>query len=254
MKYKRLKNSPIVEAVFCVDLAGVPPFTKESVNGICSLIAPEYKFFSNLVSRSLTFDTTEPSRPIKPTDLWSGAQFRKSSNHALVLSNIDAQIIRLSYSRVRTYESWESFITIGRGIVNNFINKVNTDPVVKRVAVRFINKLKPQSAHYKMSDILTCLPCDQQSGNNMELRELFYKDTYWYDDYKLNATSVKAVQRNHAGEGEVIVDTDVFSTPNDDFSNINWDELLEKLHELKNVIFFSSVKKDFVESVLDYVE
>ena len=137
--YPVLNPAPVIEAVFCVDFAGLPQLTSKSAVFLMQAVDAKYEKKGDLVSRSLMFDMTSPVREIKPDTTWNGGRFQDGNSDVAVLSNLTPQIVRFCYSRLKPYSSWVEFVATGQRLVNGFVAAQKADPVVKRVGIRYIN-------------------------------------------------------------------------------------------------------------------
>ena len=245
-KFPRLSTPPVVEAVFCVDFAGFRQITKESALGLMSAVSSEYVYSGDMVSRAMTFDIKAMERPVLPVTLWEGAKFIKNKSNVIVLTNLDAQVVRFSYGRLEPYESWEKFIDEGRHVLDAFVSAQTINPIVKRVGVRFINRIFPSKPQCPITDILYSVPPDPRNVAGISSCDFFYKDTSYYADFDLNATSVRATQRNVGKGVSIVVDTDVFVMPDKEYSLMEWESLLGCVRKLKNALFFGSVSEKFI--------
>ena len=240
-EWPKLNPPPIVEAVFCVDFAGLPALTKKSAAALMQNVDSRYAESVDLVSQSLTFDMSSADKEVRPEVSWRGMRFLSGKSDVVVLSNMSAQIVRLAYSRLPPYMSWASFIGTARSILEKFIAGVRVDPVVKRLGVRYVNHLPVTDKSIPLADVISCVPSDPKGITGIVSRDFFYRDTSHYDEYDLDATLVRSAGRNGAGESVIVVDADVFSCPDVEVSKVKWDSLLERTHNLKNALFFGTV-------------
>lgn len=239
--YPVLNPAPVIEAVFCVDFAGLPQLTSKSAVFLMQAVDAKYEKKGDLVSRSLMFDMTSPVREIKPDTTWNGGRFQDGNSDVAVLSNLTPQIVRFCYSRLKPYSSWVEFVATGQRLVNGFVAAQKADPVVKRVGIRYINHFAVPAGKCRLSDILVSAPADPIDVSNIEARDFFYRDTAYYGEYGLSATSIKCMQRTPEGDPVVVVDFDVFDMPDVEVSKMDWHSMLERAHGLKNELFFGAV-------------
>ena len=240
-KYPALKLAPVVEAVFCVDFAGLPQLTQKGATLLMQATDEKYVKKGDLVSRSLLFDMVSPGHEVKPETTWNGVRFQNGDSDIVVLSNLEPQVVRFCYSRLKPYDSWNAFVSTGQRLLDGFVAVQKTDPIVKRIGIRYVNQIKVPLGKCKLSDILLCAPMDPVDVPDIESREFFYRETSYYGQYGLNATSIKSTQKTQDGNPIVVVDFDVFDTPNTEMSRMDWPSILERAHGLKNALFFGTV-------------
>ena len=244
--YPKLENPPIAEAVFCVDFAGLGRFSKESAAKLIAEGAADYVWNADLVSRMMTFDMKSIDKAVMPETIWDGSRFVRGSSDVVVVSNLDAQVARLSYSRVGSYESWEGFIYEARRFIKGALSSRKADPIVKRIGVRYINRILLPEGKCAVSDILYSVPPDPRGIENISSSDFFYKDTSFFADFNLSATTIKATQRSEDGKLMIVVDADVFDIPDMEYSKIEWESLLGRIRELKNALFFGAISEKYL--------
>lgn len=239
--YPVLKTAPVVEAAFCIDFAGLPQLSRESASLLMQATDEKYVRQGDLVSRSLLFDMASSEREVKSEMTWNGVRFQNGGSDIVVLSNLEPQVVRFCYSRLRPYDSWSTFVSTGKRLIDGFVAVQKTDPIVKRFGIRYINQITVPAGKCKLSDIFLCAPMDPVDVSDIESREFFYRETSYYGKYDLNATSIKSTQKAQNGNPIIVVDFDVFDTPDTEMSRVDWKSLLERTHGLKNALFFGTV-------------
>lgn len=227
--------------------------TKNATAELMSRVFPTYAWHGDMLSRSMTFTMGGIDCPVKPVTLWEGSRFVRDKSNVVAISNLDAQIVRFGYSRLEPYESWEEFIKEGKLLINGFVAAQKADPIVMRVGVRFINRIVPPDAPCPMSDIIYNIPPDPRGVANISANDFFYKDTSYYHEFKLHATSVRTTQRTPDGKQFIVVDNDVFRALGKEFSVVDWDGLFADARGLKNALFFGSLNEKFVKERLEHV-
>lgn len=245
----KLEINPIVEAVFCVDLAGLPSLTPELAEKMKDSVADSYEKEMDQITQSLSFDLAAPDKTVSPKKFWQGMCFRNNTKR-LLLSNLDQQIVRFSFSQLRPYDNWSSFISEARKLFSAFVGATHRDPVVKRLGVRFVNVLNIPEGERELGSMLQNVPRDPTDMSNISVEDFLYQETSYYKDYGLKATVIRTVQRPPNGNPFFVFDDDVFANPDIEVSQIEWPDLLDRMHGLKNDIFFGSVSEDCLKEVV----
>lgn len=249
-EWPKLNSPPIVEAIFCVDFAGLPALTKKSALALMQNVDSRYAASVDMVAQSLTFDMSSADKAVRPDVSWRGLRFLSGKSDVVALSNMSVQIVRLAYSRLPPYMSWDSFIGTARSILEKFVSVSGMDPVVKRLGVRYVNHLPIADKSIPLADVISCVPSDPKDITGIVSRDFFYRDTSHYAEYDLDATLVRCAGRNGAGESVIVVDADVFSSPDMEVSKVEWNPLLERTHNLKNALFFGTVSEKFYRGLV----
>lgn len=250
-KYPKLDPAPVVEAVFCVDLAGLPPLKPDRIPDLMKMIDDGYAKESDILVKSLTFDMQKNGEAIAHGQQTTGMRFKKEKQHIVGLSNFDQQTVRFGYSRLRPYDSWESFVLEGKGVFERFVGSCGKlDPVVKRFGIRFVNVLPVGADECKMAELLYSVPPDPKDVSNINIEDFLYRDTAYYKDYDLMATVVRASNKDASGNLAAVFDSDIFTKPNVDVSKFDVNELLGRAHELKNALFFGGVSETWYKKFI----
>lgn len=242
-KYLKLDPAPIAEAIFCVDMAGTPPLIPARLPDLMSAMDNAYVKESDILVKTMTFNLQKDGETVTPLQQTSGVRFKKEKVHVIGLSNLDQQVVRFGYSRLKPYASWDGFITEAKRMFGRFLEVRKCDPVVKRIGVRFINVLPVDAERCKMSDVLYSVPVDPKGITNINIDDFFYRDTAYYSDFDLKATVIRASSKDPNGKLLAIYDADIFTNPELENSKLQLDELLDRVHALKNALFFGGVSE-----------
>lgn len=240
IEMRKLQNPPLVEVAMCIDMAGVPPVTKERVEQIAKSVAPAYEYDSDIREGTAAFNPENPNGDIRSMWMWKGVRFKAKKN-IFIISSLDQQVVRFGYSKLAPYVSWEDFMKEGFELMRRVRDYYKTDIVVKRVGIRSVNRITLSGRSYSLKDIFRNSPASPLERKSVSIDEIFVRDSARYPEYDLYATTVKLGRKSAPGIVECFFDTDVFARPNSEWSQVKFEDLLARMRALKNDLFFGSV-------------
>lgn len=245
----KLSSTPIAEAVFCIDISGVSQCKKNELAALMGRMSPDYIPDGDSLTNSFTFDMAHPERGASPTTVYSGSRFKRGQSEILGLMNLDGQTVRLAYSRLPPYDGWDRFANEGKRLLDGYIRAAASDsgPVIKRVGIRFINKIALPPGGCEMKEVFCSAPNNPDEIRSIRAENFLYRDTAYYNDYDLYGTVVKTLVKGSDGRPVAVFDADVFCMPAVAYQNFGFEKLLAAAHALKNDLFFGSLTASILE-------
>jgi len=237
-----LKNSPIVETWLVVDfdsdyvptLSDFQEFVKANYANAISI--------GTISERQVNVNVKDGVRSEHIVeDAAAGISFMVSGDEQTL---IVAKKRRIEIRALGKYPSWDEFIEKANAHYIKCAAFLKPSKII-RVAVKSINRIEIPDGVKRFADVITTIPQDADGDLASVCAEFMYRDTQYYPDFKSFATVVRAYQRqpNTAKiRAPLFYDIEVFKTPENDGEvlAVSQDHL-DKLHELKNAIFFGSL-------------
>lgn len=247
MKAFTLKNPPLLETSLSVDFKSAP-LDEMAVREAIGMAAADFSTYSSVLENNLQIDLAAPHPGIKENKIWRGGNFKKDDHHVLIIRASGKGGLTIAYSMVNTYTKWEDFSSSARNVIQNVQRALGlTD--VGRIGVRCIDRICKPFEGCALRDIVKLIPDQIADAGDEDIKDFFYRDTKFYLRYKLYATLIRMTQRNQGtAEMSYIIDTDVFDFPKEKVDDSYWDSLLQRMRELKDVLFFGAIGTKSLET------
>lgn len=237
---KHLENAPIVEAVIDFRVLRQEQVSAETFAGIGSSIGGHYKLTGSIQSFQARFGVVQ-GKPLDASQSQTVLGFRYQTETEIAQFRVDG----FTFSKIRPYTRWEDVSGEAFRLWKVYVDLAKPREVT-RVAVRYINRMQ--------------LPSVQDLGEYLEAPPLlpapvpqivrdFLTRVYVRDD-KRNASAVivQALEpRVDQNPISLLLDIDAFRDVNEPPDDSELPSLFGQLRELKNEIFFASLKEKTVE-------
>lgn len=243
-KFEHLPHAPIVEAVIQLVARTEVPQKSDDFEQVLKKELPEFQTIRPMASVSVTLaleETSEgsPSPPTeqpKPERARYGFRLESEDNRHIAMFTRDY----FSFSQLKPYDSWETFQTEALRIWA--IHEKLTGPTeIKRIGVRFINRLEVPSANLNPGDYLKGLP---ESPGDFPRFGFVYRDDLVVSEYPYRVKLIRTVQPSDPSTPErvaLLLDIDVHSTEPFAPKLARIKEKLADMHWIKNQAFFNNV-------------
>jgi uncharacterized protein (TIGR04255 family) len=170
-----------------------------------------------------------------------GYRYTSSDKLYVFQSRVDGFTI----SRLKPYETWERLR--GEGYKLWKLYKEITSPIIVRIALRYINKIIIPLPIMDFGDYFTAPPTVPenlpQGVNSYFNRVVIYEPTIGANAIITN--SMEPISKSDFVP--IILDIDIFKINPKGFDEEEVWELLDKIRDFKNKIFYNSIKEEFLE-------
>jgi len=247
--FPTLKNPPIQETALGITFA-MPHLAQKDVENIVEGIDKDFRRFAVIEAGSVSIDAV--SGETRSGKQWAGARYKKGENIFLAVQNIlpskESKGVVFSFNITPPYVSWEMFSSELLSALNSFVEQTRAMEL-SRIGVRTIDRLKVPSKPVSVNAILTTVLPDIKGLSAGKIHDFYLRDTVYYEQYDLFVTTVRSTMPTGEGEPpEIILDTDVFSPVNAIFSKEWLNEILHRIHALRDAVFFGSVAEKYLEA------
>jgi uncharacterized protein (TIGR04255 family) len=241
---RHLKNAPITEAIFDFRVNPKQKFDANLLLNAEKILSDTYpkrdplrqiegKFGIEVVDNKTRFispqDRGIQGYMFKSEDDKNIAQFRKEG---------------FTYNRLKPYISWDNAINETKYLWNIYKQEAKPE-LITRIAVRYINHL--QIPLGDLSDYITNpprVPDGVPKQISSFLSRIVINDT----EREIRANVTQALEKSlEANYVTIILDIDVYKVENYDVDDERIWLIFNRLRELKNLIFFSSITEKAVE-------
>lgn len=234
-KFPQLVRSPILEAVIHWEAHPSKPLDQAILGEELTKCFPDYPIIQPQHGIEIkATGTLDGMSQVSHQIQWNGFRLDNESEGYV------AQFIPtgLVFSKVKIYESWETFKTEALRFWNTFV-EIAEPTAINRLGVRFINRIVLEQGE----SISTYLMAESHRLSGLELssHSFFYQDTYPIPNYPYQVNWVRTIQPAPEGEQILIVDIDIFTTEQFTGDHENLSIKLGEMRWLKNKIFFSNI-------------
>lgn len=235
---KHLDNAPITEAVIDLRVRRDGSITESDYQALHDAIREEFPGSDTLYTRTFQFRIDKPDQPIDSIDHGIGGYRYTSSDKTYV---VQFRNDGFSLSRLAPYETWDILKAKANRLWEIYRN--GTKPsAITRVAVRYINTILLQFIEGKidLEDyflIVPTVPPELPQATVSSLSQLKLHDIESGASANFNISTMK-IEENGL---PILFDIDVFKGGEFQVDSHEYWDLLEKLRELKNKIFFHSI-------------
>jgi len=242
IEIRHLDNAPIVEAVIDFRVNIPTELSAQIFSSFGSDFTSKYPKKESLTSGQIEFQI-EAGKPVVKSNVDQGIQgyiYKSADGKDVAQFRIDG----FTFSRLHPYTSWDKVFKEASTLWALYCSKFVADmPIVKRIAVRYINRLDIP-AKSSLEKYLTA-PLGPPKELPQEMSEFLTRMVI--KDGELTANIIQALDKSpkpdHVG---VILDIDVYKENNNGFDISNVLSEFEKLRNLKNRIFFANITEEIV--------
>jgi uncharacterized protein (TIGR04255 family) len=153
-------NPPIVEAIFHVVVERDSDFNNEKLNEYAKYITESFPAFDRKEQRSLTNEILVPiDDPDNTTssisNILQGYLLAYNDNSKVIQANTD----NFSFSKLRPYQTWESFYEEANKFWGKYVDITSVDRV-KRLGLRYLNRIEIplDNKSFRLQDYIKIFP------------------------------------------------------------------------------------------------
>lgn len=241
-EYPLLSKAPIVEALIDIRIKLKEELQIDRLKSIHDLVSGEYpdkkaqQRWEGMVE--VKAGTISSSTKL---DNIHGYVFTSTDKKQILQARLDG----FTFSRLKPYDKWKSFRDEALRLWE--IYKKITSPEIIRVALRYINRIELPSTIKNFTEYLEAAPV---IPDNLSLEINSFFNRIVTHEPKIDCIGIITQvleQKEMPDITPIILDIDVFKTSPKMINEEEALELLEKLHNLKNDIFFKHITKKTIE-------
>jgi uncharacterized protein (TIGR04255 family) len=232
-----LKHAPIVEAMIDLRVDRADGLTLDGLLSVHARIERDYPVQKTRRIASSRLDLSDAAQPVATADSRIDAYRFETRDGQRVLQ---AQMDGFTFSQLKPYEDWTTFRDEAKRLWRTYVAIAKPDRV-KRVGLRFINRIELPTPTGKLDDWLLTRP---NLADGMPLiSDLFMRVVFPLQALNAFAVITEAVDRSDEPTGTfpIILDIDVFRegvfSPTDEEI---W-AVLDQFRTKKNSLFFKSI-------------
>jgi len=243
-KFPQLVRAPVLEAVIHWEADPSKPLDQLTLREELTRRLPDYPVI--LPQHGIELKAIEQPDGISEVShqiQWGG--FRLENELGSVAQFTQTGI---AFSKVKTYESWETFKAEALRFWHIFV-EIAEPVAINRLGVRFINRIV--LGHDESISTYLKAESHRLSGLELSSQTFFYQDTYPIPSYPYQVNWVRTVQSAPNGQQSLIVDIDVFTTQQFTGDGEILNLKLCEMRWLKNKIFFDNITNTALDKFRD---
>ncbi|NOQ80512.1 MAG: TIGR04255 family protein [Gammaproteobacteria bacterium] len=238
-----LSKAPIKEALIDIQVVLSNDVTIDNLDKLADEIKNEYPKKEDLARGNFNIHVDE-SQKISTSAEHNRIGIRLTSSDGLQI--VQFRLNGFTFSRLEPYESWNQMEQEAKRLCNIYFDVVK--PIeINRVATRFINVMRiPMVGFVDFDTVLTAAP---QIPEKLPqgLSSFLTRVVIPYVDIKAAAIVTQAFEAKDGQTVPITLDIDVFSVQRFSPKEAEHWDVLNKLKEIKNDIFFESITDKTLE-------
>lgn len=230
-------NPPIQEALLDIQVQYSPEFNIDSLESVYDSIKETLPLKEPIGSYTVTLGPEGNSS----TQGIDGYLFKAGEGDKVLQLTSRG----FTYSKVNNYSTWEEFMAEAQTFWNAYIETIHPS-MIKRIGVRYINKINIPSSESSSVDLGTYFKLFPESIGLNQPVESFVRYVYQEDSINCIVTHVMNPTLNTSTTKGAILDIDAFKETSievsSDFSNLT--DLLNSLRSIKNKYFAAAITEE----------
>lgn len=239
---RHLSNAPITEAVVDFRVKLPQEFQVETLSSLKGRLAGSFPEMKKIQVFEAKFGLQE-GKPVDSTtkerELYG---FRFESEDKLNIAQFKSD--GFTFSRLKPYTSWDEVFPEAYKLWNLYVETASPE-FETRIAVRYINRLDIPQPVTELTQYLTAPPI-VPDGVPTLIRGFLTRIVVYEQESGITANVTQTLERDPSNRVTIILDVDVFKEHNFERNDTLIRQTFEKLHEMKNSIFFNSITEDAV--------
>ncbi|MDA2925099.1 TIGR04255 family protein [Acidobacteria bacterium AH-259-L09] len=239
---RHLQNAPIIEAIIDFRVKLHAGFQAEQFSDLEERLRdrfPEVKRRNLLESH---FGVKE-GKPIPPTTKYKGLYgffFKSEDGRSVAQFRTDG----FTFSRLKPYTKWERVFPEAYELWNSYVELASPE-FITRIGVRYINRLNIPVPIKEFTQYLTAPPTVPEGlpravGNFLTRLVISEPET------GIATNITQALEKVESDFATIILDIDTYKKKEFEIDDESIKPTFEKLREIKNRVFFSSITEDTV--------
>lgn len=238
---RHLNNAPIKEALIDIRVLSQDDLSVDSLDSHYSEFSAQYPRRKTIKQGMFGFNFGDDAFTTNVSQDEIGFRYTSEDERQIVQFRQDG----FTFSRLEPYGTWEEIRDEGRRLWDIYTVSANPKEVV-RVATRYINEMQIPMPIKSFSDYLTCPPTLPEGVPQALTTFLTRAETY-YSDENVYCIITQALESFDEKKASIILDIDAYSKESFNMEDSEFWNRLERLREIKNEIFFKSIKESTVE-------
>lgn len=236
---RHLGKAPIVEAILDLRVALSPDFELERFVQLQQPLRDRYPIMEStgVVEGTIQFQAGRATSQASTTQ--RGFIFKSEDGHDLAQYRIDG----FTFNKLKPYSSWKEILPEAKQLWGRFVS-VAKPCSISRLALRYINRLGFPLGKEPINKYLTSFPMIPEgipSVMHHFLTRVGVSDAATGIKANITQTTEEPTEPNSV---PVILDIDVFMQGDFPVESTKIWEHFERLHEVKNAIFFGSITEE----------
>jgi len=242
-KYPTLSKAPITEALIDIQVKLPSTFDINKLD-LSQKISSEYPTKHELRRFESKIEIKE-GRPLTDiSEIKGGYRYTSSDNLYVFQARIDG----FTLSRLHPYETWERLRAEGYKLWKLY--KEITDPIIVRIALRYINKIIIPLPIKDFADYFIAPPV---VPGKLPQGVISYFNRVVIQEPAIGASAVITYSMEPISKTDVVpvmLDIDVFKNKTEGFDEDEVWDTLDKIRDFKNKIFYNSITEKQLEVLI----
>lgn len=238
-----LSNPPIKEALIDIQVVLSDEVTIESLGNLTDKLKDEYPTKEDINRGNLNIHFDKSQKVLASAE-HNRIGIRLTSPDGLQI--VQFRLNGFTFSRLEPYESWGQMEQEAKRLCDIYFEAVNPTEI-KRIATRFINVMRiPMVGFVDFDTVLTAapqIPEELPQG----IASFLSRVVIPYVDINAAAIVTQAFEARETQTVPITLDIDVFSSQSFSPKQAEYWEVLNKLRDIKNNIFFESITENTLE-------
>ena len=236
-KERHLNNAPIIEALIDIRVKLPPHIDVVTLRKIHSSISKEYPEEKEIIRGRITF---KAAKATAEDAIQHECAYISANEKQIAQARLDG----FTFSRLRPYETWKSLRSEAYRLWRLYA-EVSSPESITRVALRYINRLEIPIPFKDFNEYITAPPSIPPNLPQEGLSSFLTRIVIPVPAFKAVAIITQALEpRTSEKIASVILYIDVFKEQQFDSDGKEAWEVIDKLHTLKNNIFFESITEE----------
>lgn len=237
---RHLSNAPITEAVVDFRVKLPQEFQVETLSSLKEKLADSFPEMKKIQVFEAKFGL-QGGKPVDSTTKERepyGFRFESKDGRNVAQFKRDG----FTFSRLKPYTSWDKVFPEAFKLWNLYVETASPE-FVTRIAVRYINRLEIPQPVTELTQYLTAPPT-VPDGVPTLLSGFLTRIVIHEQESGIAANVMQTLERDPYKRATIILDIDVYKEQNFEMNDTLIRQTFEKLHEMKNRIFFNSITED----------
>lgn len=241
-QYPILKNAPITEALIDIRVKLSKDFNVKKLESIYDLVSNQYPSRKTVKRREDRIDTKE-GKPVVSAgeEIIYGYRYISDDQKQIFQARVDG----FTFNRLKPYITWEHLRNEAYRLWKIYAD-ITSPELITRVALRYINNLNIPMPIKDFGEYLTAPPIVQEALPQ-GVSSFLTRIVIFEPNIVANAIIIQALEQFDPNVAPIILDIDVFKERIEGIEENEAWELIEKLRDFKNKIFFTSITKKLEE-------
>ena len=232
-----LSKAPITEALIDIKVRLPIDVDINKLEPMGKIISNQYPKKQDRIrfEGRIDFKLGETPKHKDPLSLVDGFMYISSDEKYVVQTRLDG----FTLSRLKPYETWERLRDEAQKLWKLYLETTSPE-IIKRVALRYINRLELPPSMHDFSEYLASPPTVPK-GLPQKLASFLNRFIIPFEDIDAFAIITQSFESIERDVVPIILDIDVFREGEFELNKGDAWELLEKFRNIKNDVFFESI-------------